>query len=182
MTPITLVADRHALAHDLSELVETLSGLLDDVASLVATMDTTAYATSSVPGVSGSIGKHVRHLLDHVGALLEAGGASVVDYDRRQRGGPVESDPAEALATLFRLQRALESLPGRQQDEYVRVRIQLDADGASMTSWSTLGRELAFVINHTIHHQALIALLVATADRLMLPSRFGMAPSTPIEQ
>jgi uncharacterized damage-inducible protein DinB len=40
------------------------------------------------------------------------------------------------------------------------------------------GRELAFVINHTIHHQALIAVLLAWHGIEVAP-RFGVAPSTP---
>ena len=30
-----------------------------------------------------------------------------------------------------------------------------------MTGWSTLARELAFVVSHTIHHQAIIGVLLA---------------------
>jgi hypothetical protein len=182
MTPITLVADRQTQNHDLSQPVETLSALLDDLGSLLSTMDSDAYAAVSVPGVSGSIGRHVRHALDHVAAFLEAGSASIVDYDRRQRGGLVESDPAEALSTICRLQRGLGMMARRPQDEHLRVRTQLDTEGGSITNWSTLGREVAFVISHTIHHQALIAVLVASADDVLLPPRFGLAPSTPVEQ
>ena len=43
---------------------------------------------------------------------------------------------------------------------------------------STLRRELAFVISHTVHHQALIAMLLAVAG-LQVPESFGLAPSTP---
>jgi uncharacterized damage-inducible protein DinB len=182
MTPITLVADRYTPSHDLREPAESLSGLLDDLESLVAAMAPDSYTATPVPGVSGSIGKHVRHLLDHVSTFLEASGASVLDYDRRHRGGLIETDPAEALSMMFQLQQGLERMMRRPQDEHLRVRTQLDAHGASMTSWSTLGRELAFVINHTIHHQALIAVLVAMVDDMPLPARFGFAPSTPIEQ
>jgi uncharacterized damage-inducible protein DinB len=43
---------------------------------------------------------------------------------------------------------------------------------------STLARELLFVISHTIHHQALIAVLLSAAGRTV-PEAFGLAPSTP---
>ena len=44
---------------------------------------------------------------------------------------------------------------------------------------STLGRELAFVISHTIHHNAAIALLVHGLGHRRLPPRFGLAPGSP---
>jgi uncharacterized damage-inducible protein DinB len=43
---------------------------------------------------------------------------------------------------------------------------------------SSLGRELAFVLNHTVHHQALLAVLLAVQGR-RVPVGFGYAPSTP---
>jgi len=42
-----------------------------------------------------------------------------------------------------------------------------------------VARELAFVMNHTIHHQAIIALLLEFQGREPLDDRFGYAPSTP---
>jgi hypothetical protein len=45
---------------------------------------------------------------------------------------------------------------------------------------SSLEREVSFVIAHTIHHCATIAVLAGvTPERL--PDRFGIAPSTPEE-
>jgi uncharacterized damage-inducible protein DinB len=46
-------------------------------------------------------------------------------------------------------------------------------------SWSTHARELAFVISHTIHHCALMAVLLAVQG-IPVPYRFGYAPSTPL--
>jgi uncharacterized damage-inducible protein DinB len=43
---------------------------------------------------------------------------------------------------------------------------------------TTRRRELAFVISHTVHHQALIAVLVALAGG-EIPEAFGLAPTTP---
>jgi len=43
---------------------------------------------------------------------------------------------------------------------------------------TTLGRELAFVAQHTIHHCATLAVLLEKIG-IVTPSRFGYAPSTP---
>jgi uncharacterized damage-inducible protein DinB len=44
---------------------------------------------------------------------------------------------------------------------------------------SSVARELAFVISHTIHHNAQIALLAHRLGSRRLPPGFGVAPSTP---
>ena len=54
----------------------------------------------------------------------------------------------------------------------------VSADGSSVSGWSTLARELAFVVSHTIHHQAIIGVLLAMHD-VAVPERFGHSPSTP---
>ena len=43
---------------------------------------------------------------------------------------------------------------------------------------TTIGREIAFVVQHTIHHCALIAVLLERKN-VEVPVRFGYAPSTP---
>jgi hypothetical protein len=40
-----------------------------------------------------------------------------------------------------------------------------------------VGRELAFVLSHTVHHNALIAIMAQTLG-VPVPARFGYAPST----
>jgi uncharacterized damage-inducible protein DinB len=160
--------------------VDALGTLLEDLSAVLMQVDTYAYVAHPATGVSGSVGAHVRHLLDHVAAFVEAGGASELCYDHRQRGTSIERDPAEALSQIYRLQLGLERMAVRRQDEPVLVRSQLDRQGRSVTSWSTLGRELAFVMSHTIHHQAIIALLLADKEPASVPERFGYAPSTPL--
>jgi hypothetical protein len=45
---------------------------------------------------------------------------------------------------------------------------------------SSVCREVAFVISHTIHHNAIVAQLLAGRE-LTLDARFGLAPATPVE-
>jgi uncharacterized damage-inducible protein DinB len=57
---------------------------------------------------------------------------------------------------------------------------QIHDDGRTVRAATTVGRELAFVINHTVHHSALVAVLLEQAGRVR-PARFGLAPTTPLE-
>jgi len=152
--------------------------LLDDLASIVMGLDATTYCSRPLPGISGSIGEHVRHCLDHVSALVMIPTSSTLSYDHRERGTTVERDPAEALRQILRLKAAAARISDRPLDAPILVESRLDDAGRSVVGWSSLGRELAFVASHTVHHQALIAMLL-DVQGLSAPERFGYAPSTP---
>jgi uncharacterized damage-inducible protein DinB len=158
--------------------VTALRERLDELMRLVLTLPPQVYRARSA-NASGAIGEHVRHILDHVSALIGGAPKSVLSYDHRTRGTSVESDPSVAVREMARLDLALERWTERSLDEPVAVAAVLDADGQSVTGWSTLARELAFVMSHTIHHQAIIALLLEFQGHEPLDERFGYAPSTP---
>ena len=154
-----------------------LTRQLDNVAAIVMSIDDATYVARPVD-VSGSIGEHVRHCIDHIAALVAATAARPLSYDRRERGTSIERDPAEALRLIMRLKAAVERWGERAMDEPICVTSMLTAAGESVTGWSTLGRELAFVNSHTIHHEAMIAVLLSLAG-VDVPDRFGLAPATP---
>jgi uncharacterized damage-inducible protein DinB len=158
-----------------------LGKLLDDLLDSLVAIGPSQYVARPVPGVSGSIGEHVRHTLDHIAALFKADGFEPLSYDHRQRGTAVESDLHAAVEQIFQLMALAERHSKRSLDEQLQVTARLSAEGDEVTSWSTLGRELAFVVSHTVHHQAQIALLMAVQG-IHVPRRFGYAPSTPLAQ
>ena len=158
-----------------------LGELLDDLVDSLVAIGPSHYVARPVPGASGSIGEHVRHTLDHIAALLKADGFEPLSYDHRQRGTAVETDLHAADEQIFHLMALAERHSKRSLDEQLQVTARLSAEGDEVTSWSTLGRELAFVASHTVHHQAQIALLMAVQG-IHVPRRFGYAPSTPLAQ
>jgi DinB family protein len=175
------VAERPATAETMRDPlpVAALESALEDLAAVVASLSPDAYTARLFPNASGSIGQHVRHCLDHVSALVAADPSSCLSYDLRDRGTTVETDPAQALRCiqLLRIKIAVGRWSTRL-DEPIRVISAVTRDGAMLTSMSTLARELAFVLSHTIHHQAMIGLL-ASLHGSDVPDGFGFAPSTP---
>jgi hypothetical protein len=155
-----------------------LQHLLTELASLVGNLPPDVYCGRFAAPHSGSIGEHVRHCLDHVSMLLMVDASDTLSYDRRQRGTAVELDPVEAVRQIRLLQDAIETWPTGSLDEPIRVACMLSPEGDSVAGWSTLARELAFVVSHTIHHQAMIGVLLASRG-YAVPNRFGHAPSTP---
>lgn len=159
--------------------VAVLGVLLDQLADVLAVLDTPNYCARPAAAVSGSVGEHVRHLLDHVAALVDVLPGATLSYDHRERGTVVEREPMRAVQEIDRLQRRLGAWrTGDCIPVPLQVVTRLTTAGDSVAAWSTCGRELAFVINHTIHHQALVAVLLAWQG-IAVPPRFGVAPSTP---
>jgi hypothetical protein len=159
--------------------VAALERALEELAGVVAALDPEAYRARLLPAASGSIGEHVRHCLDHVSALVSANPSFCLSYDRRDRGTPVETDPAEALRCiqLLRIKVAVGRWSTRLDDP-ICVMSVVARGGVMVPGMSTLARELAFVLNHTIHHQATIGIL-ASLYGSDVPDGFGYAPSTP---
>ena len=56
-------------------------------------VDDDVYTARVATTMSGSIGEHVGHCLDHLSALLSADPPLMLSYDRRQRGTAIETDP-----------------------------------------------------------------------------------------
>jgi hypothetical protein len=160
-------------------LVAALERALESLGAVVATLPPDVYCARLFPGASGSIGEHVRHCLDHVAALVCADPSGSLSYDQRERGTALETDPAQALRCiqLLRIKVAVGRWSARL-DEPIGVVSTIERGGPPLVSMSTLARELAFVLNHTIHHQAMIGLLASMHGRAV-PDGFGFAPSTP---
>ena len=157
-----------------------LAAVLDDLAAVVDSLTDGQYADSAIAGVSGSVGGHVRHCLDHVRALERAIESGVVDYDARQRDALIELDRTLAWSLLLSARRRVAVLPPSVLERPVVVRTRMHDGMPPREVLSSLEREVSFVIAHTIHHCATIAVLAGvTPERL--PRRFGIAPSTPVE-
>jgi uncharacterized damage-inducible protein DinB len=156
-----------------------LAGVLGQVADVVRALSDDAFTAPGPRGVSGSVGAHVRHCLDHVLALERALMTRDLDYDTRQRGGRIEIDRRAAIDAVDAARARVAILDDRWLPQPVHVRTQIAQDGRVILTRSTIGRELAFVISHTIHHNATISVLLHQQAELATPAGFGYAPSTP---
>jgi hypothetical protein len=146
--------------------------------SMIESIDDGVYAAPARGRSSGGIGGHVRHCLDHVDALVAAARTGLCAYDRRTRGTAVEASRCAALQRIGVLQDALSEVDLDRLETPVAVESRIDTDGSTLVTRSTFGRELVYVMSHTIHHHAILAHLLH-ARGMSVGSRFGVAPATP---
>ncbi len=131
--------------------------------------------TGSLGGHS-SVGVQYRHLLEHYQSLLGQWPSGRINYDERPRDTVIEQQRSRALAATRTIIQALQALD-RTVDPPLMV--HTDAGGGKRPDWraSSLGRELQVLSSHTVHHYALMALLLEGLGE-SVPSEFGVAPST----
>lgn len=177
-SPTAINAPTNATGADCSAIAAPLAQIMLELRELVTGLSADQYsARASDLFANSTIGGHVRHCLDHARALVDGRRTGIVDYDLRARGTSIETDLATADAELGRLIASVEQLAKLDADCSIGVSVIPTRDGVSITLSSTLARELAFVLSHTIHHNATIR-GIALASGRAVPAAFGYAPST----
>lgn len=128
-----------------------------------------------MPGAT--IGKHLRHILDHYRLLLdvlEADARGVLNYDKRVRLTSIETSRAEAAEAIRSLQRRLKALDVKEE-EWLGRKLTLDAvtpEGVRLES--TAGREVSLTPPLVLDARE------ARADSFLAPPccSFGSSPYT----
>ena len=175
----TTERDRHRhVTHSRTRVaVDVLICVQREFADFIASITDEQYTQKPVGPMKSSIGGHVRHCLDHVAAVLAAARTGQLNYDPRERGTDVENDRRAALQTIDHQESEMLALRARFFDRRLKMTVLLSPAAPELETTTTLSRELAFVLSHTVHHNSLIAAMGAILG-LPVPERFGYAPAT----
>jgi hypothetical protein len=173
-----IAPEEHVMPH---ATLDPLFELLHQMRKMIERLDDAEYASPAPGRSSGGIGGHVRHCLDHVSALLAATRTGLCAYDRRDRGTAIETSRTAAIDEIAELTRGLLHLDPSALDGEVLVETQLDTSGSMVITRSSVSREIAYLVSHTIHHNAIVGQMM-NARGLAVPPRFGLAPATPAEK
>ncbi len=176
-------------------LIEANVHYLKQAAELVDRLNDGFYARSEPIFYNSTIGGHLRHCLEHYESFTQGLLQGRVDYDVRHRDEMVENRTQVAherigtvIAELLAIeaQGVVDAIPiqGKQ------LLVKMDCGGprecgeapgtvAEEAMWqvSSVGRELQFLVSHTVHHFAMIRGICQSAGE-ELNENFGMAPST----
>lgn len=148
------------------------------IQNLLAEVDPELYGRPLSLYNGSSIGQHVRHILDFYRCLHKNLANALVDYADRERNPQLETDPAYA-AQVFR--EELATLAQLDENQVVKVRgdFAISPQTQRPEYTSSIGRELAFLHDHAVHHLAIIRIgLEQEAPHLIREAHFGVAPST----
>lgn len=121
-----------------------------------------------------TVGQHVRHIIEMFQCLEEGYHTGELDYEKRKREKKIETEKDFALAILPIL---------LQQIGKVNKEIQLlvycdELDSVPEQIATNYFREIAYNLEHTIHHMALIRVGLRELGDLVIDDSYGVANST----
>ena len=144
---------------------------------LVRHCSTNTFTATNPPLYGSGVGSHLRHCLDHYSNLMSGYASGHVNYDARCRDEAVATQPESARDTILTLTRQLEGVTPESLDAPITVIMDCGGTEAQPPAHSTLRRELQFLVSHTVHHFALISMILHDQG-VPTPPDFGVAPST----
>lgn len=160
-------------------LIRTNIGWLRQAEALLEQISDAVYTVAPGGLTPHKAGGHLRHILEFYECFLAGLADSHIDYDARKRDLSLERSRPAARDRIRCLIRSLEAEPALRADSVIWVRMEDSAGTQTPEPFlvSSVGRELQVLSSHTIHHFALMA-MVLRVHGVAVDAGFGMAPST----
>jgi hypothetical protein len=123
---------------------------------------------------NATIGQHTRHIIEMFICLEDGYDIAVVNYEKRKRDLRIETDK-EFACTL--LKEVYDELNKPNKDMVLEAGYNEDSN--DLIAFDTnYFREIAYNLEHTIHHMALIKVGIREVSDMEIPEGFGVATST----
>ena len=151
--------------------------LLDQLQQVVDQFTEQTYSQPLSSLSNSSIGQHVRHTLEFFICLMDAKSDGQINYDNRKHDPFIERDP-KLSGDIINSLKAFLSSDFSDFPLILEANYEIDKEEVAQIPTSYL-RELAYNIEHAIHHMALIKVgIKANFEEVKLPEHFGVASST----
>ncbi len=162
------------MTHNL--LIEATKAIFEDGRFYLTKMTSAEYARPLDVFSGSSLGQHTRHWIEFFQCLLgQKCNEEIICYDKRERNLALENDPNQAIQALD----AIEKLLSQAEIEGNLLLESEMTDGTTVLLPTSFIRELWFVIEHAVHHLALIKVGLKTEfPDWLIPKHFGVANST----
>ena len=159
------------------QLKTTSQTIINQIFDLTSQLSDAEYSAELDLLNGNTIGKHVRHVVEFFDLLISGSANRTINYDKRKHVLIYETD---TTATLEKLRYLAKEINGVSSGEEVILEVSYtDTDTDSVKIKSSLERELAYNIEHAIHHMAIIKIATQTVfPKIRLAQNFGVAYST----
>ncbi len=160
-----------------ARIINNCIGLLEQAIGLIEQIDDDVYVSTSPLSPRGSIGGHLRHILDFYQGFLAGIESGRINYNLRHRDALIERERRYAIITISRTITALRTLPGLEGKRPLLVSTEENGESPPVWCASSVLRELDFLQSHTVHHYSLVAMLLRLHE-IDPGEDFGAAAST----
>jgi uncharacterized damage-inducible protein DinB len=121
-----------------------------------------------------TIGQHVRHIIEMFQCLENGYESAEVDYDKRNRDKQIETDKNLATAILHEIIPQL----SKKDKPLFLLTYYNDSESEPEKIGTNYFREIAYNLEHTIHHMALIRVGLREMGEIPVDASYGVASST----
>ena len=122
-----------------------------------------------------TIGQHYRHILEMFTCLLDGLETGNVNYDNRKRDKQLEENKNALIEGIKNIEKNI----GKPDRNITLHANYSPGDSGIIIFKTTYYRELAYALEHTVHHMALIKIgFKALVPKISLPEDFVVAAST----
>jgi uncharacterized damage-inducible protein DinB len=160
-------------------LIEDNIKMLEHGIEAIESMGNSMFSNPKPPFLQNGVGSHFRHCIDFYACFLSSVETGKINYAVRKRNRLVEIDGSLAILEIEAIIEKLRRLSPADLQKRALVVGEDSSTPLDQTGWSqsSLMRELQYLLSHTIHHFALIALTLRLQG--FEPGKeFGVAPST----
>lgn len=132
------------------------------------------YVYSSKILSNATIGQHVRHIIEMFVCLEEGYEKGIVNYEHRKRDIQTETRRTVAMDLLKNICAGLD----KANKNMVLLGSYNDNSDELIEFDTNYYREIAYNLEHTIHHMALVKVGIREVSDIEVPEGFGVASST----
>jgi len=158
------------------QLQRAVNNIFAQLSHLLEQLSPPQYSQPCVNLFGNTIGQHVRHIIELFQCLENGYEAGTVNYEKRKRDIFIETDRDLASRLLDAIARGLYK-PNKSLQLIACYDEESVIDG--ITIETNYYREIAYNLEHTIHHMALIRVAITEiGNDIQLPDNFGVASST----
>lgn len=158
---------------EISELKSSVKNIFGQLDALLQQLSDDDYSSKNTV-LQASIGQHVRHVIELFTELYAGYSSGTINYDKRKRDHQVETN--RQLASQL-LQDILLHINKENKNLLLQCCFST-SDETSTCLQTNYYRELAYNIEHSIHHMALIRIGVNELHTLPIDDTFGVAAAT----
>lgn len=156
------------------QLQKSIENVFQQLTTSLELLSDSQYVYASKILSSATIGQHVRHIIEMFVCLEDGYTAGIVNYESRKRDRTIETQKDIAIALLKKIYDGL----NRQNKALVLQGTYNDDTNDLLNIDTNYYREIAYNLEHTIHHMALIKVGIREVSDIDIPEGFGVASST----
>jgi hypothetical protein len=156
------------------QLQQAVNNVFVQLSGTLQQLSDDEYAQPCASLFKNTIGQHVRHIIELFQCLENGYKDGAVNYEKRKRDFLIENNKKMAEKLLQEIHEKL----NKPNKELILQACYDDASNEQLSLSTNYYREIAYNLEHAIHHMALIRTGIHEVSKISVPEDFGVATST----